>query len=185
MQLFESIRKRHSYRGGYTDRAVPREDLCRIVEAGIKAPSGYNAQTTRFVIIDEADLLKAVAAHNPASTVLDECKALIACVAPKEPPPDSDRADPNRLFFGVEDCSAAVENMLLAITALGYASVWLDGWLRREGRAEAIGHLLGVPSSYVVRVLLPIGVPAEERCQAPKKAFTERAWFNRYRGQDA
>lgn len=184
MQLFEAIRKRHSYRGGYTDQLVTRDDLCKIVEAGIRAPSGYNAQTTRFVIVNEADLLQAIAAHNPASTVLNQCKALIACIAPKEPAADSDRADRNRLFFGIEDCSAAVENMLLAITALGYASVWLDGWLRREGRAEAIGQLLRVPSSHVVRVLLPIGLPAEERPQAPKKPFAERAWFNRYGGQD-
>ena len=35
--------------------------------------------------------------------------------------------------------------MLLAITALGYATVWIDGALRAEDRAQRIGQLLGVP----------------------------------------
>jgi nitroreductase len=82
--------------------------------------------------------------------------------------------------FAVEDCSAAVENILLAITTLGYATVWIDGWLRGEGRAETVGALLGVPQDKVIRILLPIGVPAEKRSPAEKKPFAERAWFNRY-----
>ena len=58
--------------------------------------------------------------------------------------------------------------------------MWIDGWLRVEGRAKAIGDLLGVPEDCVVRILLPIGVPAEQRSQAAKLPFEERAWFNRY-----
>ena len=37
------------------------------------------------------------------------------------------------MSFPAEDCAAAVENMLLAIAALGYATVWIDGALRAEG----------------------------------------------------
>jgi nitroreductase len=70
--------------------------------------------------------------------------------------------------------------MLLAITALGYASVWVDGWLRVDGRNETIGRLLGVPEDKVVRILLPIGVPAEEVNGPKKMPFSERAWFNKY-----
>ena len=81
--------------------------------------------------------------------------------------------------FAVEDCAAAVENMLLAITALGYATVWLNGALRREGIAERIGRLLGVPAGRTVRVLLPLGVPAEPGRQKEKLLLAERAWFNR------
>ena len=55
-----------------------------------------------------------------------------------------------------------------------------DGWLRREGRAEAIGKLLGVPDEKIVRILLPIGVPAEDYKQPEKMPFNERACFNKY-----
>ncbi|MCK4343353.1 MAG: nitroreductase family protein [Phycisphaerae bacterium] len=54
MDVFEAIAKRHSYRGPFKDQPVPRADLQRIVQAGLQAPSGKNAQTTTFVIVDEA-----------------------------------------------------------------------------------------------------------------------------------
>jgi nitroreductase len=82
--------------------------------------------------------------------------------------------------FVIEDCAASVENMLLAITALGYATVWLDGVLRRDGRALRIAKLLGVPSNLAVRILLPIGVPAEAGQQRERLPFEQRAWFNQY-----
>jgi nitroreductase len=82
--------------------------------------------------------------------------------------------------FGIEDCAASVENMLLAITALGYGTVWTDGALRRLGVAGEIGQLLGVPDHLQVKVLLPLGVPAKNVSQREKKPFRERAFWNRY-----
>ena len=152
MDLFEAIARRHSYRGPMLDQSVPREDLTRIIQAGIQAPSGYNGQSTRFVVIDESSQLAELAAIDPECGVLQRARAVIACIAPRGPAEGDER-----LFFGVEDCSAATENMLLAITALGYASVWLDGWLRYDDRDLKVGALLGVPDDLIVRVLLPLG----------------------------
>jgi nitroreductase len=86
-------------------------------------------------------------------------------------------------YFGIENYGAAVENILLAITALGYGSVWIDGALRREDRARRIGDFLGIPESFEVRVVLPLGIPAEDKEQNEKKSFSERAWYNRYGGE--
>jgi nitroreductase len=172
MDLFEAIRSRHSYRGPFLASSVPREDLRRIVEAGIQAPSGYNAQTTSFVIVDETDLIVKVA-DILGKAKLREAPALIVVLM------DADGSPGESYRFGVEDYAAATENMLLAITALGYASVWIDGALRSERRAERIAELLGVAARLSVRVVLPVGVPAETRAQQPKKSFEERAAFNR------
>jgi nitroreductase len=78
----------------------------------------------------------------------------------------------------------AVENMLLAITALGYASVWLDGALREDGVGQAIDRLLGVPDdpSIGARVLLPVGVPAAPGRQNSRKPWAERVCYNRMKG---
>lgn len=172
MDVFEAIGKRHSYRGEFTDAAVPREDLTRIVQAGVDAPSGCNAQTTSFVIVDDPDLLAKIAAilEKP---VVHSAKALIACIV-------ETRGVYKGMSFEKEDCAAAVENMLLAVTALGYATVWLDGMLRALDRAEKVGALLDVPAERRVQVVLPLGVPAEEKAPAGKKPFAERAFWNRY-----
>jgi len=128
-------------------------------------------------VVDDPRQLARLAAIDPGCGVLQRARAVIACIAPRGPAEDDER-----LFFGIEDCSAATENMLLAITALGYASVWLDGWLRYDGYDEAVGALLGVPEDRVVRVLLPLGRPAREEQQHAKLAWDERAWFGRYGG---
>ena len=174
MDLFEAVEGRYSYRGAFTEAPVPRDDLARLVEAGLKAPSGCNAQTTTFVIVDDAALLAEIRKIHTMQAV-QEAKAVVACVVSAEPKPVY-----KDLHFEVEDCSAAVENMLLAVAALGYATVWIDGALRHEGRAERINELLGVPHDRNVRVILPVGVPAGEGPRKGKKPFDERAWFNRH-----
>ncbi len=175
MDVFDAFAKRRSYRGPFTDAPVPREDLRKIVQAGIQAPSGKNEQVVSFAVVDDPELLRQIAAvvGRPACNT---AKAMIACVA-----------DPRPVFEGFsfdrEDSAAAVENMLLAIAALGYASVWLDGVLRINNVAETVGRILGVPAGKTVRILLPIGVPAEPGVQREKLPFEKRAWFNRYGGE--
>ena len=172
MDLFEAIERRYSYRGDLTDAPVPREDLEKIVQAGIRAPTAVNEQVASFVIVDDPVLLGQIA-EVVARPVCRTARAMIACV-------EDPRPVIGEVSFSVEDCAASVENMLLAITALGYASVWLDGVLRREHNAARIGQLLGVPEGKRVRVLLPVGVAAEPGRQKEKLPFGRRAWFNRY-----
>jgi nitroreductase len=169
MDLFTAIEKRHSYRGSFVEGRIPRKDLQRITEAGIRAPSGYNGQTTSFLILDDPSLLEQVG-EIMANERVKTAPALISVLMDTSP-------TGRELQFGIEDYSAAVENMLLAVTALGYATVWIDGSLRREDRAKRIGDLLGVPEIFEVRVVLPLGIPAEEGSQNEKKPFSERAWF--------
>jgi len=175
MDVFEAITRRHSYRGPFKERAIPREDLGKIVQAGIQAPSGRNMQTTSFGIVDDRELVQQINRMPGGNKAVEGAKAFIVCLIDRRP-----EAVYEGFTFQVEDCAAAVENMLLAVTALGYATVWVDGWLRAQGRAEEIGRLLGVPDTKVVRIILPLGVPDEVWPQKEKKPFEERAWFNRY-----
>ena len=174
MDLFEAIGKRYSFRGEFSAAPVPREDLRKIVQAGIQAPSAKNEQVVSFVIVDDPALLGQLA------EIIDRpfcrsAKAMIVCAA-------DPRAVVGPFSFAAEDCAAAVENMLLAITALGYASVWLDGVLRVEDKAARIGRLLGVPEGRPVRIVLPVGVPAQPGTQKEKLPFERRASFNRFGG---
>jgi nitroreductase len=49
---------RRSYRGKYKNQPVPREDLQKILEAGLAAPSGCYKQTTSLICVDDAEILK-------------------------------------------------------------------------------------------------------------------------------
>ena len=86
----------------------------------------------------------------------------------------------NRTFY-VQDYAAAIENMLLAIESLGYASCWIEGHITdidQIGRKMA--DILGVPEHMELVCFLPVGRPAEAAKQPSKKPFDERAWFNGY-----
>ena len=172
MDLFTAIEQRHCYRGGFTPDLIPRDHLRQIVQAGLQAPSGCNAQTTTFVIVDDPARLAEIAAILDRKPVR-EARALIVCIAEHRPVY-------NGLSFAVEDCAAAVENILLALTGLGYASVWLDGVLRVNDHARKIRTILGVPETREVRILLPVGRPSEPVTAREKLPFEKRAWFNQY-----
>jgi len=156
MDLFDAIAKRYSYRGPFTDAPVPREDLRKIVEAGIHAPSAVNGQVAQFVIVDDADLLAQIAAIIDRP-VCNTAQAMIVCAT-------DNRAVYKDVAFPVEDCAAAVENMLLRVSDV----------------AARVGRLLSVPEAFTVRIVLPLGVAAEPGEQKEKLPFEKRAWFNRY-----
>jgi len=167
MDLFDAIEKRHSYRGPFKDQPVPREDLKRIVQAGLQARRGGIARprrssswTTRTSSPGSVDA--------PGNTAMQQAHAYIACAVDKEP-----AAVYEGMAFQVEDCAVAAENMLLAVTALGYATVWVDGWLRVGDHAARIGEALGLPEGKVVRIILPLGEPAETHKQ--KEKFPSKA----------
>ena len=177
MELFEAVTNRHSYRGPFLDKDVDSDDLRKIVQAGLDAPSGMNKQTTSFVIVDEPNLVAQIAQMHDSNKAVQQARVFVACLIDAEP-----EAIYAGDHFQVEDCSAAVQNMLLAVEATGYASVWIDGWLRTDGHAETIAKLLGVPNDKVVRIILPIGVAKYPPRGPEKQPFDQRAWFNSYGG---
>lgn len=179
MEYFQLIKERHSYRGDFKNVEIPRNDLEKILETGILAPSGKNLQTTEFIVVEDSEIIAEAAKILHINKPVQTAKALIFCLIDK---------NPEDIYYGhnfqIEDCSSAATQMLLAIRNLGYASVWLDGILRREKFEKDLKRLLGVPSTKVIRILLPIGVPviSINEIKGPvKKAITERVSFNKYR----
>lgn len=79
------------------------------------------------------------------------------------------------LDFEMVDYGAATENIMLAITALGYAGVWMDGMVRLDGVGEKLSSLLSVPEGKTIRTIIPFGKPAKEVKQREKKPMAERA----------
>ena len=81
--------------------------------------------------------------------------------------------------FSVQDYSAAIENMLLAIEALGYRSCWYEGHVTDTDRiGDRIAKILGVPEEYELVCVLPVGIAEAEPGMPKKQPFGERAWFN-------
>lgn len=175
MSILDAISARRSYRGKYLPTPVPREHLTAIMQAGLDAPSGCNKQTTSLIAVDDPSLLARLNAllKLPAG---DTVPAYI-CVLTRRICAYRDRC------FAVQDYSAAIQNMLLAIVALGYQSCWYEGHITDVDRiGDQMARILGVPEEYELVCLLPVGVAAGEPGMPKKKAFEERAWFNGFGG---
>ena len=175
--LQEVILRRRSYRGKYKPDKVPREDLTAILEAGLVAPSGCNKQTTSLIAVDDEALLSRLKAEIDPP-VAQTAPAMI-CVLTRRINAYRDRC------FATQDYAAAIENMLLAITAMGYQSCWYEGHITDADRiGDRIAKILGVPDEYELVCILPVGI-AEDTPTMPKKLpFDERAWFNGFRVSD-
>lgn len=169
MEFFDAIEKRHSYRGRFEDTPIPREHIVKILDAGIRAPSGCNQQTTSFLVVTDPAMKAKISEVLVKDTVLT-APLLLAVLTKTDPIPSG-------LVFELEDYGAAVENILLAVTALGYATVWLDGVTKLDGRGKLISEYLNVPDDLMLRCILPIGAPVSEGKQAPRKPFGERVYW--------
>ena len=170
MNLFDAIQRRRSIRE-FKPGGVPESDVTKILEAGRLAPSGCNLQNREFIVIRDRDT---IAKLSRIQDSFENVPVVIAVVM-----------TPTATSFGsywVEDCAACVENMLLAVAGLGYASVWIEGTLvRHEGWAKA---LLGVPADKRLYVMLPVGHAAAPAPQPARRPLPEITYLEKY-GQKA
>ena len=166
-----TIQARHSYRGSFSQEPVPEEDLRTIAGAGISAPSGCNKQTTDLIVVNDPDMLaKVKSLIDPP--VAQTAPAFIVVLSRKI------NAYRDRCF-AVQDYSAAIENMLLAIVELGYQSCWYEGHITDDDRiCDKIASALGVPGEYDVVCILPVGKALDDFHAPSKKSFGERVRFN-------
>jgi nitroreductase len=149
MDALEAIRRRRSIRR-FTDDLVPKADLETIVDAGRLAATGSNRQPWDFIVVTDRAMIEN---FTISAVWITEAGAVIVVVM-----------DPQSRWW-IEDGAAAIENMLLASTALGYGSCWVEGdALQHE---EYFKSILGIPPERRILALLPIGVAAET--PKPKK----------------
>lgn len=174
MDTFDTIKNRHSYRGRYKDIPVPRDDLRKIMQAGLDAPSGCNKQTTSLIAVDDKALLARLTELGDLRSAVTAPAGI--CVLTRRVCAYRDKC------FAVQDYSAAIENMLLAAEALGYSSCWFEGHITDDDRlCDKMAAVLNVPEEYDLVCFLPIGI-ADEAIKLPEKLpFEERAWFNSFR----
>jgi len=175
MDIIECIQRRYSYRGPYKSTLVPREDLEKILKTGLSAPSGCNKQTTSLIGLDDNKILASITNIINKNGFEGKNAPAGICVLTQKIPGYAN------VYFNVQDYAAAIENMLIAITALGYASCWVEGQITENSETqEQLAKLLKLPANYIVVAFLPIGIPEKEGKRPLYKEFSGRAWYNTY-----
>ena len=173
MDVLQAISNRYSHKEDFLPDAVPIEDLNRIAQAGLDAPSGNNRQTVRLIVLPDRQTLDPVCEIHPTAG-LRTAPAAIAVLT------DSSQIPSDAMNFEKEDYSAAVENMLLAATGLGYVSLWLDSPYFCAEREKKAREVLGAPEHFRLWAVLPIGKPDGEGSRREKLMFSQRVSYGRF-----
>jgi nitroreductase len=152
MDAMEAILTRRSIRE-YTKRRVSAKVLKELLEAAMCAPSAGNQQPWCFVVISDREILNEIPKYHTYAQMLKEAQvAILVCCD----------QDLQLGGYGVQDCSAATQNILLAAHAKGLGAVWL-GIYPTEPRVTDIKKLLNLPEHIIPISLISIGYPAEQK----------------------
>lgn len=144
------IHQRTSIRS-FSDEPVSREQLETIVKAGMAAPSAMNKQPWKFIVIEDKDILRDLGKDIKTSKMVQQASAAIIVCG------DLQKAGEGWLQqYWIQDCSAASQNILLAVTDLGLGAVWTSVY-PAEDRMEIVSGILNLPEHLIPLNIIPVG----------------------------
>ncbi len=149
----------------YAPGEVSEEQVKKLLAAAMAAPSAVAKYPWHFVVIRNRQALSRIAAVLPNGPMLADAALGIAVCG------DLEVAHDRQLSYLLQDCSAAIENLLLAAHILGLGACWL-GVHPREPRIKGIKQILSLPASVIPVACISIGHPGESK--EPHGAYDSR-----------
>jgi len=174
MEFFDLIKHRRSVRS-YENSPMPKEDLDRILMAGLLSPSGRALKPWEFIVVQDRETLdKLVDSRTGNAQMLHQAACAIVVVA-----------NENTTDVWTEDASIAMSNMHLMADNLGYGSCWIQGRLRfaKDGRTteEYVREILGFPENYRLEATLSIGpITSHPRPHTEEHASIEKIHYGKF-----
>ncbi len=173
MDVLTALMSRRSVRK-YQPQPVPAELIEKLLRAAMQAPSVQNAQPWEFVVLDDPNLLAQIPKICPNAPMAADAPVNIVVCGNL----DLEKSK----GYWVIDCSAAIQNMLLAAHGLGLGAVWC-GVYPRQPRVDGLRQLLSLPDQVIPHSLVVVGFPAES--PPPEDRYhPERVHKNRWGQKD-
>jgi len=204
------IQDRRSVRN-FTDEPIADQDLDLILEAARLAPSGENAQPWRFIVVKDELMRKKMGAiagggssrrftaefvtkkmQERFANLEDEAKkqAAFQKLTTGQVSAFMAEAPVNIVVCGKKDVwdtpydtSAAIENILLMVTALGLGACWVIAPCIDIRDEDRIKGLLGIPEEFKAVSILSIGHPARAHKPRPRMPLKELVFTEKW-GED-
>ena len=160
--IIRALHERRSIRK-YTDEPVSSEALAAILDAGRWAPSGLNNQPWRFLAVKRDDPRhEKLAECTKYAHIVRKSAACIAVMLERE-----------AMYSEMKDhqgAGACIQNMLLAVHALGLGAVWL-GQIVNDQEAS-LGALGLDPKLYELQAVIALGHP-DQRGSSDRKPLSD------------
>ena len=145
MELFEAIEKRFSNRK-FLDKQISNSDLNKIVKAGMQAPVGRGKYEDMHITVIQNNILLDEISNLTDRSVFYNAPTLVIISA---------RDDGHG--FDKENSACVAMNMLLAATALGLGSIYLNLVIGLIKENKNILKKLSLPEGFVPIVGIGLG----------------------------
>ncbi len=151
--VLDLIFKRRSVRI-FSKKAVDKETLTKLLQAGMAAPSASNSRPWEFIAVTDPQIMEKLR-NSLKYGKYNAPAAIIVCanleIAHNE----------SALRFWVQDCSAATENIMIAAAGMDLGTVWIGSYPKKDVM-ETEREILGIPDNVTPLSLIYVGYPAEE-----------------------
>ena len=162
MNFDDVVKKRRSIREYDATKPVTREQMDKMLEAAMLAPSACNSRPWEFIAITKREMLDEIARVHPYAQMCKSATAAVVVVGiPQEGMPEG---------YWSQDCGAATQAILLSAVAQGLGGCWC-GVYPREERMKDFYQLFKIEKPKVPFCVIAIGTPDED--PAPRGFFEE------------
>ena len=138
----------------YAPGGISGETVTRLLEAAMAAPSAMTKDPWRFVVVRAPQTLGRLAAALPGGKMLATATLSIVVCG------DLEAAFEQNIGYLLQDCSACIENLLLAAHALGLGGCWV-GVHPSEDSVRQLKEVLELPPHLVPIAAVSLGRPGE------------------------
>jgi nitroreductase len=157
------ILARRSVRSFKTDR-VSDEMVRDLLKAAMSAPSARAKDPWHFIVVSNLPILARVSEQLPNGALLAKAPlGIVVCG-------DLEKAHRKQLSYLLQDCSAAIENLLLAASMLKLGACWL-GIHPTPARVEGVRRVFNLPAAVIPVAAVAIGYPLEP--PQPRTRYSE------------
>ncbi len=150
MNVLKAIYQRRSIRK-FQDKSVEKIEIEELLKAAMAAPSGRNLQPWLFYVVENKTIQKQL------NKMFKDFNAQAFIIVAG----DNTLRDKDKEFW-VQDCSAAIQNILLAAVELGLGTCWC-GIYPKEIETREVQKLLSLNKDTIPLALIQLGYPDEEK----------------------
>jgi nitroreductase len=169
METIETLLTRRSIRK-YKEQKIEKDKIDIILKSAMYAPSAMNLQAWHYVVIDDKNVLNETIKSIPhAELLIQTPAAILVC---------GDAAVEKNESWMIQNCSAAIQNILLAAHGLGLGSCWIA----IHGMDEIVKNVSAqfkLPENVIPISLITLGYP-DETVSAEDRFRKEKIHYNNW-----
>lgn len=169
MDVKKAIEERRSIRK-YQDTEISEDIIRELINAARLAPSGNNAQPSRYFVIKDDNAKNKLKENNifEQKFVYKAPVIIVCCTDPHAYKKNVEGWDDSNEIRAVRDLSIASSFLVLRATELGLGTCYV-GWVKKD----KIKEILAIPKEYFVPYIITVGYPAEQPKPTSRKSIDE------------